>query len=208
MQSLTDAHAGAQRASEAARETLARGEREPRVNRWQALDASIFSFINNLHHTPDGDDLVAAISDIGRGAGWLAAAAWLAWRGGRRGRRAAIECALALAISTSVVEGPLKRVFRRRRPFDVVATDVLIGRPPRSTSFPSGHTATSFACATALAAGYPEQSAPLFLAALLVGLSRIYVGQHFPSDVAGGAVTGTVLGASTVALARRAGPQS
>jgi undecaprenyl-diphosphatase len=61
---------------------------------------------------------------------------------------------------------------------------------PHSNSFPSGHTATAFAGATALSFFYPRGSPAFFVLAAAIAYSRLYVGVHFPLDVAGGIVIG------------------
>jgi undecaprenyl-diphosphatase len=97
------------------------------------------------------------------------------------------------------VQGPLKTHLRRRRPF-VRHAATVIGRQGRDTSFPSGHTAGSFAAAVALASFYPRD-APLVLAiASAVGVSRVYLGHHFPSDVVAGAGLGTAIGLGVARL--------
>jgi membrane-associated phospholipid phosphatase len=70
----------------------------------------------------------------------------------------------------------------------------LVGVKPLDASFPSGHTAASFAAATALTSFYPRAAPLVFTLAAGVGLSRIYLGHHFPSDVAVGAATGAGIG--------------
>jgi undecaprenyl-diphosphatase len=65
---------------------------------------------------------------------------------------------------------------------------------PHDGSFPSGHTASSFACATVLAAAVPKAAPAFYLLALAIGFSRIYDGVHWPLDVAGGAVLGIAIG--------------
>jgi undecaprenyl-diphosphatase len=74
---------------------------------------------------------------------------------------------------------------------------------PHSGSFPSGHTTTSFACATVLAAAVPRAAPLLYLLALAIGFSRIYVGVHWPLDVLGGIVLGTAIALLLLAADRR-----
>ena len=78
----------------------------------------------------------------------------------------------------------------------------LIGIP-HSKSFPSGHAATSFACATVLAVLAPR-AAPLFLVlAVAIAYSRLYVGVHWPLDVLAGALIGLVTALLLLSVARR-----
>jgi undecaprenyl-diphosphatase len=74
---------------------------------------------------------------------------------------------------------------------------------PKSHSFPSGHTATAFAGATALSYFFPRWTAAFFVLAAAIGYSRLYVGVHFPLDVLGGAVIGVVTSLLLLAAARR-----
>jgi len=86
----------------------------------------------------------------------------------------------------------MKAIFKRRRPF-VQNLKIVAVYNAGSTSFPSGHTSTSFAVATALSRAYPKWYviAPSYLWAGAVGYSRMYLGVHYPSDVFGGAILGT-----------------
>jgi undecaprenyl-diphosphatase len=74
---------------------------------------------------------------------------------------------------------------------------------PHSRSFPSGHTATSFACATVIALLVPRAAPLVYLLALAISYSRLYVGVHWPSDVLGGIVVGVLTALLLLAAARR-----
>lgn len=166
----------------------------------ETLDARLYMAINRLPHRRGGDDNVELLSDLGKGAGWVAGSAWLALRGGKRGRRAGFAATAAMFTAVALVQGPLKRTFRRSRPFKRRLA-LVVGPEPVDSSFPSGHTAGSFAAATALAAAYPKDRPILLGLAAAVGLSRVYLGHHFPSDVIAGAAIGAAIGSAFARLA-------
>src|ERR1700737_648956 len=149
-------------------------------------DARAYEFFNGLPHSRYSDRYISLVSDLGEGAGWAFAGLWLAALDGRRGRRAAIASTAAAALSTYVAQRLLKPIFRRNRPwFTREAAQVVGGKTP-DHSFPSGHTAASFAAATALGMAYPSARPLLYVTATAVALSRIPLGHHFPSDVIAG----------------------
>ena len=98
----------------------------------------------------------------------------------------------------------LKHLFGRARPklFDMVGAFHFdaFSFSARLASFPSGHTVTAFALALSLSLFLPRWRWPLLVIAALVGLSRIVLGQHYPSDV----LAGALLGLGSVLLLRRA----
>jgi membrane-associated phospholipid phosphatase len=115
---------------------------------------------------------------------WLVIAGSLAVLAGRRGQRAAGRGVIAIAIAAVVANGPAKLIARRRRPFSRSRPALI--RMPRSTSFPSGHTAAAFAFATAASAEMPILAPVLVPIAGAVAYSRVHTGVHYPSDVTAG----------------------
>jgi len=126
---------------------------------------------------------------------WLAIAAGLAACGGAPGRRAAGRGIVALAIAAAVANGPAKLLVRRRRP--AWRSRPTLIRTPRSTSFPSGHSAAAVAFATGASAQLPALAPALVPLAGIVAYSRVHTGVHYQSDVAAGAAIG--LGAGMLA---------
>jgi undecaprenyl-diphosphatase len=167
-----------------------------------ALDLELFIALNHLPHSPTSDRAVRFVSDLGKGVGWVAAGGSFALAGGRRGLLAGLAGTSALLGATGLVQLVVKRYFAMRRPYAHLLA-IEVGPRPVDSSFPSGHTAASFAAAAAITSFYPRAGPFLFLGAGGVGLSRVYLGQHFPSDVAIGAALGTGLGVVSARLWRR-----
>jgi undecaprenyl-diphosphatase len=130
---------------------------------------------------------------------WLVIAGGLSALGGRRGRRAAGRGLIALALAAAVANGPAKLLVRRRRPFRHARPTLI--RTPRSTSFPSGHSATAFAFATGACAELPLLAPVLIPLAGAVAYSRVHTGVHYPSDILAGAAIGIGSGALAARLA-------
>lgn len=144
------------------------------------------------------DTVMRFITHLGDGPLWgLLGGALVLFGGG--GVPLLAQFGLAYGIEISVYRFT-KRKVTRPRPFLVhpLVTGLVI--PPDEFSFPSGHTAA--ACVMAVVAGaYLPAILPLLLAlAMLIGLSRIYLGVHFPTDVLAGAGLGTTSGLLALAL--------
>jgi len=122
------------------------------------------------------------------GAIWLVVGglgALLDRRRRRRWTRATLFVGAAYLISTSI-----KLAIGRKRP--VVEDLPHLMATPTGLSFPSSHSTSSFAAARAFGPLLP--TGPLYAAAAAMAFSRLYLGVHYPSDVAAGAALGTALG--------------
>ncbi|MGA5868344.1 phosphatase PAP2 family protein [Streptomyces cinereoruber] len=126
-----------------------------------------------------------------------------------RPRRAALAGVGAIGVASAAANLLGKRLVRRPRP-DREAARVVAGRHvpmPDSASFPSGHTASAVAFATAVGVVLPAAAVPLGILASTVGYSRVHTGVHYPGDVAAGAVLGVASAAVSLtagaSLARR-----
>ena len=166
-----------------------------------SIDRRVFDAIHGLPHTPVSDRYVSMVSDIGEGLLWIGLGIGLAALGGRKGQRAGLATAVSALGTTYVVQRLIKPFFRRQRPF--VNREVLVvGIKTADASFPSGHSAASFAAATALTTFYPGAAPLAYGVAGLVGASRVHLGHHFPSDVAVGAMIGIGTGTLTATVVR------
>ncbi|MGH2921399.1 MAG: phosphatase PAP2 family protein [Gaiellaceae bacterium] len=97
----------------------------------------------------------------------------------------------------------LKQLTERARPPLADPTIESLVSLPASTSFPSGHAATAFAAATAVGMLHPRFRIPLLALAVVVALSRVYLGVHFWSDVVVGSLLGVAVGLATARLFQR-----
>ena len=108
-------------------------------------------------------------------------------------RKAGMTLLIAMPIAFLLSSLGLKKLFARIRPCNInMAVDMLVARP-QSFSFPSGHTTQAFALFMSM---YFTKMKKLFLITACIGLvicfSRMYLYVHFPTDILGGAVVGTL----------------
>jgi undecaprenyl-diphosphatase len=136
------------------------------------------------------------LSWIGRlGLVWVAIALVLAvvWR------RPSVFLLVVIADAVAdVLAEAGKAIFDRHRPFET-----QLGPPSSTHSFPSGHSATAFACATVLASLAPRARVPFFVLAALIAISRVYNGLHYPTDVLAGSALGVLVGLVVLGAAKR-----
>jgi undecaprenyl-diphosphatase len=198
-ESVTQALGGGAESERVASETRRGGrhlryELFKRLGPLQALDTFVFVQINQLPHRKLSDRFLTRLSWVmTSGAGWLLFLLLATLVNRQRGWKATRAVAPALWLATATVEHPIKKWFRRRRPFISLIEAIIVGRKPGSYSFPSGHSAAAFAGALLLAREYPVSARGFFGLASLVAFSRIYLGVHYPGDVLSGSLLGVVL---------------
>jgi undecaprenyl-diphosphatase len=110
----------------------------------------------------------------------------------------AVVCA---DIAADLLSYGLRDWIGRRRPPLVYPEPKPLVHLPHSAAFPSGHSATAFACATVLAWWDRRLAVPAFVLAAAIAWSRVYVGVHWPLDVGGGAVLGVLVATALLKLA-------
>ncbi len=154
------------------------------------VDVRLYRLLRENGHDPTLELPIRRFSRLGEHAAiWLVlgvAAAALDRRHRKDWLRATRSVLVAYALNTL-----LKTVVRRKRP-QLEKLPALISTPT-SLSFPSAHASSSFAAARAFSSLLPSQ--PLYAGATAMALSRVYLGVHYPSDIAAGALLGTLVGA-------------
>jgi undecaprenyl-diphosphatase len=198
-ESVSEALGGGEE-SEAPPSDVRRGRRHlrqelfKRLGPLQAVDTFAFVQINELPHTRLSDRFMTRLSwAMTGGTGWLLFLLLATLVDRQRGSKAMRAVVPALWLATTTVEHPIKKWFRRRRPFVSLVEAIIVGRKPGSYSFPSGHSAAAFAGALLLAREYPGSARGFFGLASLVAFSRIYLGAHYPGDVISGSLLGMFL---------------
>ena len=155
------------------------------------FDTAIDTRVDRMRGHPHLDRLMYTASELGDfSLIWHLTSATRALGPDRRLVHA-VRVAAVLGVESALVNGPVKRLFRRHRPaWEQERPHKL--RRPRTSSFPSGHASAAMTAAGLLAQNDPL--GPLYYAVgAVVASSRVYVKIHHPSDVVAGAVLGIVL---------------
>ncbi len=108
----------------------------------------------------------------------------------RKTRKLGILSLFSLAICSIIVNVTLKPLVARSRPFEEIEGIILLVKTPLDRSFPSGHTAASFAMVYIFFRYSRKFFIPVFITAILISFSRLYLNLHYPSDVAAGLLIG------------------
>lgn len=162
---------------------------------WQGWDEALFRQIHLTWRHPALDPFFRGLTDPGKLLlPILLILLGLLWMSRRRGLLGLLVLAVTIGVSDQTTAKLLKPIFQRQRPSVVMADSRPLFGVRGSYSFPSAHATNSFASAVVLDAIFPGARAALFVLAALVSYSRIYVGDHWPSDVLAGALLGSVIG--------------
>ena len=108
-------------------------------------------------------------------------------------RKAGIAMAVSLLLTLLIGEVGIKHLVMRARPFTLNPDITLIIKAPSGYSFPSGHTASSFAAAVSLFIFHRRLGSAALAMATFIGLSRVYMYVHYPTDVLCAMVLGTLI---------------
>ena len=141
----------------------------------------------------------SSLSRLGDGMFWYVLMGAIALLGGARGAAVAVQMA-ATGVVAALLYRTLKRWTRRPRPFRAHADITALAAPLDEFSFPSGHTlhAVTF---TVVALAHMPVLAPLLVPfTLLVAMSRVVLGLHYPSDVLAAAAIGVALGMASLGV--------
>lgn len=162
----------------------------PRRRGLRLIDLALLRAVRGVALSPRAERTVLIYTRAGEhGLLWLAVC--LAGAAASRRRRRAYLGAARTVFGAYLLNIALKYVVRRRRP--TLENLPALSTTVTSLSYPSAHATTSFAAARLLARDCGLPRAPVYAAAAAMGLSRVYVGVHYPSDVAAGAILGTAI---------------
>jgi undecaprenyl-diphosphatase len=160
-----------------------------------AWDIAIFRAVHHGLRHPALDPVMKALTDPGP---WkiplfvLFGAVFLSRR--RRGVIALVALTLTLTASDQLSSAILKPIFARPRPSVALADTRPLFGVRHTYSFPSSHATNFFAAAPVVSALFPSSLIACYALAAAVSYSRIYVGDHYPSDVIAGAILGSLVG--------------
>lgn len=157
------------------------------------FETGILVWIQENLRLPVLNEIMIGITSLGNGGiFWIATALLLICL--KRTRKAGLQCGIAMLLTLLVVNAALKPLLARTRPYELIDNLKILVSRPHDYSFPSGHSANSFSCAWVVFRRLPKKiGVPALLLAILISLSRLYVGVHFPTDVLCGAAIAVLL---------------
>ena len=164
------------------------------------LDGNILLFIQEYLRNPIMTPAVKFITTLGNGGGiWIALTLLLLII--PKTRKVGWMMMTALLGTLLVNNIILKNLVARTRPYEVIAGLTYLVPKPGEYSFPSGHAGSSFSVACVMFRQLPKKyGVPALILAILIALSRLYVGVHYPSDVLFGIISGIAISYAAMAI--------
>lgn len=156
-------------------------------------ECSVFQWVNNKCHESIYSKYFVTVTHLGGATGSITSCLFLMLLATGSLRMAAIQSLLALAISHIPVQIS-KKLYPRKRPYQVLPNTITISKLLKDHSFPSGHTTAIFSVITPLILREPILAIFLLPLSISVAISRMYLGLHYPSDVLAGMLLGITSG--------------
>lgn len=156
------------------------------------IDADILLFIQNYIRTPFLNTVMKVITSLGNaGILWIVLAVLFLCM--KKYRKTGAMMGLALVFGLVITNMLLKNAVARIRPYEVIEGLNCIIKHPSDWSFPSGHSTSSIAASVVMLKTMPKKiGIPALILGIIISLSRLYVGVHYPSDVVCGILIGLV----------------
>lgn len=166
------------------------------LHRMHQLDSNMCVAVNHTSHCKMIRDSFRLVSRLGDGVFWYGLMLAILIVKGSHGLLPVLHMAVAGICGTLLYKW-LKGKTLRLRPYAVRQEISLAGMPLDKFSFPSGHTLHAVLFSVIAINYYPQLSVILMPFTFMVGLSRVVLGLHYPSDVAAGALIGSMVAATS-----------
>ena len=166
------------------------------------FDFNVIKFIQDNFHNPVSDAIFPFITHLGEaGAIWIAAAIIMVCF--KKSRKCGILALCAMTVTFLFGEVFLKNVVCRVRPCNQFPEVAMLITRPRSFSFPSGHSASSFAAATIIFWFNKKFGLLAIATAALIAFSRVFLFVHYPTDILAGALLGILISMLTIVVYKK-----
>lgn len=167
------------------------------------LDGGILLWIQEYLRNPVLTPILKVITNLGNGGAiWILLTLLILLL--PKTRRVGCMMAVALLGTLLINNMLLKNLVARTRPYEVIEGLTYLVKRPGDLSFPSGHAGCAFSAACIMLRRLPKRyGIPAFVFAIVISLSRLYVGVHYPSDVLFGVISGILISYAAEALVER-----
>lgn len=165
------------------------------------MEFQILYLINNLHNNIL-DKIMITLTNLGNaGIIWIIIAIILLFI--KKTRKCGILMLISMALGLIIGNGIIKNVVQRQRPCWIDTNILLLIPNPTDFSFPSGHTLASFEAAVMILLHSRKWGIPAIILSILIAFSRMYLFVHFPTDILGGAILGTLISISVYYISEK-----